>query len=114
MPVEAFSPFPTRARSASFIRTSTPAWATAVPAIPAPMNPDPTTPRRRTGRGVAVPGATPSSFLRAVVAKKICTSFRETGLTASSPNRRCSSTNPARMPRSIPVRTAASAASGAG
>src|SRR5256712_2375331 len=47
----AASPFATRGRSASFIRTSTPACATAVPAMPDPMKPAPTTPSRRTSTG---------------------------------------------------------------
>jgi hypothetical protein len=61
IPTDALSPFPTRARSASFSRTSTPAWATAVPAMPDPMKPEPTTPSRRTGRAWRTE-ATPSSF----------------------------------------------------
>src|SRR6059058_3833621 len=76
------SPFATRGRSASFIRTSTPAWTTAVPAIPDPMNPEPTTPRRRTSAGWGGLG-TPKSFLSWLVAKKIWTSLRETSVTAS-------------------------------
>src|SRR5438874_182781 len=73
----AASPLATRGRSASFMRTSTPAWAIAVPAMPEPMNPAPTTPRRLTTAG-AGGLAIPKSFLRAVVAKKIWTSLRET------------------------------------
>ena len=58
----ATSPFATRGRSASFMRTSTPACATAVPAIPDPMNPEPTMPSRRTSVGDGAL-AMPKSFL---------------------------------------------------
>ena len=112
--VAAKSPLPTRGRSESLSRASTPAWDTAVPAMPAPMKPAPTTPRRRTGRGAAVPGGTPSSFLSALVAKKIRTRLRDTSPTASSPKSSASLRSPASMPCSSPVRTASSAASGAG
>src|SRR5207253_2078887 len=44
----AASPFATRGRSASFMRTSTPAGAIAGPAMPDPMSPAPTPPRRPT------------------------------------------------------------------
>ena len=115
MSVAALSPFPTRASSVSLTRTSTAALLTAVPAMPAPMKPEPITARRSTLRGAAVtPAGRPSSFLRAVVAKKIPISFRETSVAASSPNFRCSTANPRARPPSSPAFTASSAARGAG
>ena len=66
-----------------------------------------------TGRGTAEPAGMPSSFLSAVVAKKICISFRDTSATASSPNARCSSGesggDPAPPGRSAPPRAPAAA-----
>src|SRR5438552_1287615 len=109
----AASPFATRGRSASFIRTSTPAWTTAVPAIPDPMNPEPTTPRRRTSAGGGGLG-TPKSFLSWLVAKKIWTSLRETSVTASWPNNWASRFSPWASPGAKPYATASSAASRAG
>ena len=111
----ALSPFPTRGSSASLSRTSTPAWRDGRPRDAGAHearadDAEPLAP----ARGVAVPAATPSSFLSAVVAKKISTSWRETSVTASSPKRRAPRPRPARMPCSIPTRTASSAASGAG
>ena len=85
----------------------------AVPAIPDPMNPAPTTPRRFTTAGGGGLGM-PKSFLRAVVAKKIWTSLRETSVTASCPNSWASRFSPSVMPCSSPCATASSAASGAG
>ncbi len=107
------NPAATRPSSVSRRRTSTPAWATAVPAIPEPMNPDPTMPSRCTASGGGASGA-PRSFFSSVVAKKICTSLRDTSVTASWPNSWASRLNPCFMPRSSPVRTASSAAGGAG
>src|SRR6266550_897872 len=101
----AASPLATRGRSASFMRTSTPACAIAVPAMPDPMNPAPTTPRRVTTAGVGGL-AIPKSFLRAVVAKKIWTSLRETSVTASCPNSCASRFRPSAMPCFSPRSTA--------
>ena len=73
MPVGGVEPLPHPRRSASLRRVSTSTLSAAMPAIPEPMKPAPTTASRRIGRGglPAAPGGTPSSFLSAVVAKKI-------------------------------------------
>ena len=55
--------------------------------MPAPMKPLPITPIRRTGRARPMPAGTPSSFLSAVVAKKISTSLRETSRHREFPER---------------------------
>ena len=59
------------------------------------MKPEPTTPSRRDlPRGAAVPGGTPSSFLSAVVAKKICTSLRRHVADGELAEAACSSAQP--------------------
>src|SRR5436309_1736869 len=85
-PRAAASPWATRGRSASFMRTSTPACTIVVPAIPDPMNPAPTIASRCTAAGGGASGM-PKSFLSWVVAKKIWTSLRETSVAAAHPRK---------------------------
>src|SRR5204862_32851 len=70
-------------------------------------------PRRRTVPGGGGLGM-PKSFFICVVAKKICTSLRDTSVTASWPNNCASRFSPSAMPCRKPYWTASSAASGAG
>ena len=62
----------------------------------------------------SAPAAIPSSFLSPVVAKKICTSLRETSVTASWPKSCASRFRPSASPCRRPYSTASSAAYGAG
>jgi hypothetical protein len=78
------------------------------------MKPLPTTPMRRTFWPRAIPAGTPSSFLSAVVAKKISTRRRDTSVIANSPNACASASRPRFIPCSSEVRTTSSARSGAG
>ena len=101
------------ASSRSRSRTGSPAFSVTA-AMPLPMSPPPSTPTRSTGRAFTAGSATPLSFLRAVCAKKISTSRRDTPVTASSPKRCASSTCPAWKPCARPWRTTSRARSGAG
>ena len=113
MPAICRSPRPSAASSLSRSRTAMPASAVTA-AMPAPISPAPTIPTLETRKGFTEGSSTPVSFFSAVVAKKICTRFRDTSLTTSSPKRSASARRPASMPSSMPMRTASSAFSGAG
>ena len=87
---------------------------TVTKAMPQPISPPPSTPTLSTLRAFTAGSSTPLSFLRAVVAKKISISRRDTSETASSPKRRASTSSPRARPFSAPACTASSARSGAG